>query len=187
MTRLSARSGREARDRTTARDFLVWGVAFLVAYAGLDLLPTPGDWICASVTIVLAIMLSWLPRRHQVRTGWTGRARLGWLVVFVCSPAIVATVAPIEPTRWMLLLGALWSLAMALFAVATRDFVLVVAMVLATLSAGVAASQEFLPPLLLFGTVAGGLLILVGARRLYALRQPTPGPATTADGTGVGR
>jgi len=184
VTGLTARARREARDQASARNFLVWGIAWLVGYLGLDLLPPPANWAAATIALVAASAFSWFPHRQGVRSGWSGRTRLGWLVVLGCSPAVVATVGPLDTTRLMLLVGALWALAMALFAVATRDPVVVVVMVLATLAAGVAASQDLLPSLALFGVVAGGLLVLVGATRLWTLHRSGPrvGPGAEVAG-----
>ena len=166
----------ELRDhtRTTGRSVATglplvgWGFAWAVGYSSLELLD--GWWRIAAVTAawLVGMTLSWAPMRSAVRTGTEGRMQAGWIVLMGASPFFIAAAQPASWVHVALLLGALWSLGMALYAIATQDVPYAVTASVGVVAAAVAGIQEAMGPLLLFGLFAGLPLLSVGVMRVIA-------------------
>lgn len=169
----------ELRDRarvavqglTTGWPLIGWGIAWLIGYPAMQL---ADGW--ARIGIVgccwaLGILSSWIPSSRKVRTGHERQLRLGWLSVAAASPFIVAAAAPESWVSVALLLGALWSMCMCLFAIATGDRTFSVVSFVGVVAAGSGASQEFIPALVWFGLFAGLPLLAVGVSRVWLGRD----------------
>lgn len=161
------------RAAFTGRPLIAWGIAWLVAYPGFDFLSGAAAMGVTILVVIVASVVSWVPHDRGLRTGFESRIRLGWLAILGASPFLVATVAPVELVPYMLLLGALWSLGMALTGIALRDRALTVVTLLMVALAGLARQQHFAPPMTLYGLTAGLLLVSLGSVRLRRGRPAT--------------
>lgn len=162
---LTDRTRTAGRSVTTGLPLIGWGTAFGAGYAALDLL----DGVARIVVVLLAwsigMFCSWFPMRYAIRTGSEGRTRWGWIVVLAASPFLVAAA---QPSSWVyiaLFLGALWGMAMCLYAVATADLPFAVASMTVVVVGAVGAVQTFFPPLALFGIASALPLLAIGAYR----------------------
>lgn len=169
---LTDRTRASERSVVTGLPLVGWGTAWTAGYPALGLLDGVARISVAVLAWLVAMALSWFPLRASVRTGVEGRMRWAWLVVLAASPFLVAAARPESWTAVGLLLGGLWSLAMCLWAVATRDLPFAIAAFFGTIAAAASASQETVQPLALFGLLAGPPLlgvgivrVIVGARR----------------------
>lgn len=147
----------------------MWGAAWWLGFALLDLAP----WrIAVPVGIALsagAMLTTWLFRSQEVSSGWERQTRTGWLALMLCSPFLLASIGPIPSYAQMIFLGALWGVALILYAVPTGDFPLglVGAGILLT---GVFARSFGAHRLLVFGCVAGLAMVALGASRARGAR-----------------
>lgn len=179
--RILVRQRRVGQASMGAPGLLAWGLAWLVAYPALDRWPDRTGGVVAAAAILIAVAVSWAPRDTGIRTGFEGRIRLGWVLTLLSSPFLISSVAPLEGSRFMLLLGALWGLAMALTGVALRDTGLTVVGLAAVVAAGVAPWQHSIPALTFCGLLGGppmavlALARLIAARRLTASERPAAG------------
>lgn len=164
LGQLTDRSRAAGRAVHTGLPLIGWGVAWLVGYPALDLTHGMLRVVLVVAVWLLAMACSWLPR-SAVRTGWQRRLRIGWAMVFLAVPCLVAIVAPLEPTAFALFVGALWSLAMALHAVATGDPGYAAVSFVGVLAAGLATIQPWLPALVWIGPTAGLPLLVLGVLR----------------------
>lgn len=156
---------REAFRSFSGFPLIAWGLAWLNGYVALAVFtPTTGMLVCLSA-LGLACLLTWLPRRHAVQTGWEGRMRLAWLVLFAGSFALTSTASLRSFDALMLFLGVLWALAMALYSVAIGDRVQLATMLAVTAVGGFAPHQPWASPLVWFGIGGGGLLVVLGVVR----------------------
>lgn len=162
---LTGRTRSAGRSVATGRPLIGWGIAWMVGCGALDLLTGFARIAVVALAWLAGMAGSWWPARRSIRTGAESRVRWGWLIVLVASPFLVTAAQPPSWVSVTLLLAALWSLAMCLFAVATRDVPYAIASLAGVLMAGVAAVQEQFPPLLLFGLTAGGALLGLGVLR----------------------
>lgn len=162
---LTDRTRTAGRSITTGLPLIGWGVAFGAGYAALDLLDGVARIVVLALAWCIGMLCSWLPMRHAIRTGAEARTRWGWVVVLVASPFLVAAA---QPSHWVyiaLFLGALWGMAMSLYAVATADIPFAVASMIVVVVAAVAAVQPFLPQLAFFGVASALPLLTIGAYR----------------------
>lgn len=176
LDRIESASRLAVRTPVTGLPLIGWGLAWLLGYAGLEFLPGPWGWIALVGTSVAAGIVSWWDVA-QVRTGHESQLRLGWIVVMAASPFLINAAQADNTLSQGLLLGALWSLGMCLYAVATRDLPLLVLSAIAVAAAGIA---PLLPAgnLIAFGLVAGPLLATLGVIRMIrnrTVRRGGPG------------
>lgn len=155
----------------TGLPLIGWGLAWAGGYPALGLLDGIPRVLATGALWTLAMLLSWLPLRTTIRTGSEKRMRWAWAAVLASSPFLVAAAEPVSTIHVALLLGGLWSLAMCLYAVATADSVYAGVTLFGTAMAGVAASQDLVQPLVLFGLTAGLPLLFVGAQRVLTSRH----------------
>lgn len=165
-THILAHQRESGRALMAGRNLIVWGVAWMLSYPALDLLPELPGLLVALVPIVIAALLSWIRPGTTVRTGFESRIQLGWIVVLCASPFLVATVAPLEATRAFLLLGSLWCLVMALTGVAVRDRPLFAVGFSGVVVAGLAPAQQVVPAATLFGIVGALPFVALGVWRV---------------------
>ena len=154
------------RSTATGYPLFGWGLAWAIGYPALELLDGWLRVVVVGLVWVAAMVLSWVPLRVAVRTGTEGRLQVGWWVLMGASPFIVAAAQPVSLAHVALLLGALWSVGMMLYAIAMHDVAYAVVAAIGIVAAAVAGMQEFMGPLLLFGLVAGLPLACVGVVRL---------------------
>lgn len=162
---LTLRTRRAGRSMATGLPLVGWGVAWTAGYPALHLLDGVPRIAVSVALIAFAMLLSWLPLRTTIRTGTESRMRWAWAVVLVSSPFLVAAASPPSMQHIALFLGALWSLAMCLFAVATSDPTFAAISMLGIVAAGVANLQELVAPLPFYGLTSGLPLLAVGAYR----------------------
>lgn len=162
---IGGRSQRAASTALTRIPLAAWGLTWAVGYALLALAP----WrLAVPVGCVLALggaLVSWIFRSRQVTSGRERRTRAGWLALLLCSPFLVAVVSPIPARTEALFLGALWGVALLLFAIATLDLPLGVVGALIVLAAGGSRTAAVDRPLLVFGLIAGLAMLALGLWR----------------------
>ncbi|MFD2756864.1 hypothetical protein [Gulosibacter faecalis] len=163
---LVRRTRAAGRSRATGFPLIGWGFAWMLGYGALDLATGWALWAALTAAWLAGVLLSWLPLRHEVRTGTERRVQLAWFAVLFASPFLVTAAQPPSFTNIALVLGALWSLAMCLGAIATRDVPYAIVAFIGVIVAGVAAATEPAHPLLIFGLAAGAPLLAVGVVRV---------------------
>lgn len=160
------RSRRVAYATITRTPLVVWGVAWLLGYVALDTL----EWaVAVPVGIGLSVAAALgtrLCRSEEVVNGWERRVQLSWLVLMASSPLLVATISPAPARSVVLFLGALWGVALLLYAVAAGDVALGVVGALIVVMAAVANVAVQHHGLLVFGLVAGAAMVALGVARL---------------------
>lgn len=163
---IGGRSRKAAYAKFTRIPLALWGTAWLVGYAGLDILP----WVTAIplglALSALAVVGTALSHSDEVVNGWERRVQLSWLVLMASSPLLVAIITPAPAHTVLIFLGALWGIALLLFAVAAADFALAA---VGAIILGTATAVHVLSPardLLVFGVVAGGSMAALGLRRM---------------------
>jgi hypothetical protein len=168
-----ARSRRAVVEAPATGLLLYWGLAWLALYSGHALLRgTLGDVVTA---VLLVLPVAWCAVRR-----WRGSAALvsgrerrlfaAWSVVVAASFIVPRIAQPATPATSGLLVGALWGLALLLYAVMAGDRALF------GLGGGIILLAWFLAghgsaAPLLFGLGAGGAMALVGGIRLWRGRQ----------------
>lgn len=176
LGRLSRETRSATRWESTWRWLIVWGIAWLLTYGGFAVWAPLASMIWCLVVVVVASLISWNHRRSGVRTGWQSRLRVGWIILLVSSPLLIAIVAPLPIERAMLFLGALWSLGMTLYAVATDDAPTAVVTGSAIVVAALAVAQQWVHPLSLFAVAGGGPLLILGLWRWRCSRRTGGNP-----------
>lgn len=171
LGRLSRETRSATRWESTWRWLIAWGFAWLLSYGGFAVMGPPASMFWCLGVVVVASLISWNPRRGGVRTGWQSRLRVGWIILLVSSPFLVTIVAPLPLERVMLFLGALWSLGMTLYAVATDDPPTAVVTGSSIVVAALAVSQQWVYPLSLFAVAGGGPLLILGLWRWRCSRR----------------
>lgn len=155
-----------SRSMTTGFPMMGWGAAWILGLGALDLLDGWLRVLVVSAAWVIGMLLSWLPVRNVIRTGSETRIRWAWVIVLVASPFMVSAARPESFTHMMLFLGALWGLAMCLYAVATHDRFLAAVAGFGIVMAGVLAASDAPNQLLWFGVSAGVPLLVLGICRV---------------------
>lgn len=167
---IGRRSRHAASTNLTGIPLASWGTAWSAGFAVLDL----ASWrIAVPLALLLAVgaaVGTWAVRSPEVRSGWERRIQVGWVALFLSSPFLVASVSPVAVRVELVFLGALWGVALLLYAVATTDFLLGAVGGITVLAA--AFCRPLVPehPLLTFGVVAGGAMLLVGSWRIRLSR-----------------
>lgn len=144
-----------------------WGIVWIVGLGALDLLDGLMRILVAILAWMIGMLLSWLPMRNVIRTGLETRLRWAWVVVLAASPFLVSAAQPASFSHGVLLLGALWGLAMCLYAIATHDPILAVVAGFGIVTAGVLAVPDIPSRLLCFGVSAGLPLLALGIYRVF--------------------
>lgn len=144
-----------------------WGTAWILGLGALDLLDGLARILVAVLAWTIGMLLSWLPMRAVIRTGSETRMRWAWVVVLVASPFLVAAAQPGSFSHGVLLVGALWGLAMCLYAIATDDPILAVVAGIGIVMAGVLAALDIPSRLLWFGVTAGLPVLALGIYRVF--------------------
>lgn len=171
LAAIGERSRRIGHAAFTRVPLVIWGTAWIAGYTAFDLLPLRPAIAVGAPLWVLAVVVSRIARNDDVVSGWQRGTRRSWAVVVLCSPLLVLTIMPAPPAVVMLLLGALWGVALLLFAVATGDVVLGGVGVLVVTVAAVARIVVPGHGVLGFGLVAGGAMAVLGLVRTWdALR-----------------
>lgn len=164
---LTVRTRRASRSMATGRPLVAWGVAWIIGLAALDLLDGPPRFVVAALAWAAAILVSWLPMRSAIRTGVETRMRWAWVVVLASSPFIVGAARPETSTHALLLIGALWGLAMTLYAVATGDRTFAAAAGAGVVVAGAVSMLDVDDALLWYGVLGGLPLLVLGISRVF--------------------
>lgn len=152
---IGGRSQRAASTALTQIPLATWGLAWAVRYALLALAPSPLAVPVGCVLAFGAALVTWIFRSREVTSGRERRTRAGWLALLLCSPFLIAVVSPIPVHPEALFLGALWGVALLLFAIATLDLPLGVVGALIVLAAAGSRIAALDRPLLVFGLIAG--------------------------------
>jgi hypothetical protein len=163
---LTGRTRLASRSMATGFPLVGWGTAWIVGLGALDLLDGPMRVVVAVLAWLVGMLLSWLPLRSVIRTGAETRMRWAWVVVLVASPFLVAAAQPASFTHGVLLVSALWGLAMCLYAIATGDQILAVVAGSGIVLAAVLADADSESRLLWYGLGAGLPLLALGTCRV---------------------
>ncbi|MGO1236319.1 MAG: hypothetical protein ACTHY8_06930 [Microbacterium gubbeenense] len=163
---LADRTRRASRSMATGFPLIGWGAAWTAGYAALDLLDGVVRIAVVVLAWVFAMLMSWMPLRAVIRTGVESRMRWAWMAVMVASPFLVAAGQPASMVHLALLLGALWGMAMCLYAITAHDTVFAVVAMFGVVVAGIAGIQEAVPALLLFGLASGLTMLALGIYRV---------------------
>lgn len=163
---IGVRSRRAAYATLTRTPLALWGVAWLTGYALLDLTP----WALA-VPVGLAVSAAavagtWRSGAQDVLNGWEQRVRLSWLVLMASSPPLLMTVSPLPMHAVLIFLGALWGVALLLYAVAVGDIPLGAVGTVVLVTAAAVRVLGLDHDLLTFGVFAGGAMTALGAYRM---------------------
>lgn len=163
VRRVEHRTDGRRRSATTASPMIAWGLGWLLAYGCLALVRGGVGLAIASVIFVVAVVASWLGD-GGIRTGWERKIKLAWLGIVISSVFLVSTVAPVPMDRLLLFVGALWCLAMLLYAIATDDRAWAVVSATGVVVAGVSPMLPW-SVLLTFAIGVGGPLLVLGVAR----------------------
>jgi hypothetical protein len=174
---IGSRSRQAATRDLIATPLVIWGIAWIVDYALLDLAPWRAAVPAGVALTVVAVAGTWLSRmRAAVLSGWERRVRMAWVALMLCSPFLVTSISPVPGRVLVVFLGALWGVGLLLFAIATGDVPLAAAGALTVLAAAFCRPVLHHYSLLGFGLCAGGAMVTVGTWRLCgpALRHRLP-------------
>jgi len=167
MARDAQKRGRRATGRAALRASLVlWGLDWMIGYPLVHARPI---WPAMALWALTSLAIYALPRlrideAHLLVTGWETSFRRAWWVILAGSIACGVIAGPLTIDQLLLLLGALWGVAYALYGVVVRDrpiaalggVIIVLAVVLRLVAP--AATP-------LFGLSAGGCTALLGLVR----------------------
>ena len=167
---IADRTHQAATASVTRTPLVIWGVAWLLGYAALDLLPWSIAIPLGSALSTIATLGTWLGQSRAVVNGWERRIQLSFVAFMACSPVLVLAIMPVPAHTILLFLGALWGVALLLYAVATGDRVLGVIGVLIVVAAAALHIIDPAHDLLMFGMVAGGAMASLGLRRMRVPR-----------------
>lgn len=167
--RQARRQGRRAAIGAVLRTFLVfWGLDWIAGYAMIQLWP---GWPALTLWGVASLVLYALPRIYAVEadlvvSGWEARFRRAWWVILGGSAACAVIAAPLPLATEVLLVGAVWGIAYALYGVVADDHEIAA---LGGVIVALAAAAHALAPAdtpALFGLAAGGATAVLGLIRL---------------------
>lgn len=165
----TARSARVVQRATLRAGLIVWGVAWLLGYTGLQFLSFAVGWALWLPLGVAAFALTRRLRDDTIRSGWEARFARAWWVIVFGTFFLVSTVVPAEAIVITLLTGALWGLALLLYGVVSEE------RALAALGGGMVILapllRHFLPEwgALIFGLCGGGGMVVLGLWRQRAV------------------
>lgn len=161
----TVRAARAARRTALGVGLIVWGVAWLLGYTGLQFLPFAVGWaLWVPLSVAAYALTRWL-RDDTVRSGWEARFVRAWWTIVFGTACLVGTVVPAEALAITLLTGALWGLALLLYGVVGEE------PALAALGGGIVLLAPLLRHLapdwgaLIFGLLCGGGMVLLGLWR----------------------
>ena len=164
---IRARSRRAATRDLLRLPLLFWGLAWIAGFSLLDLAPWPVAVPAGAALAVAAAAGTWLSRaRPAVRSGWEHRTRAGWIALLACSPCLVLCISPVPGRVMAAFLGALWGVALLLYAIATGDVPLGVVGGLTVVAAAFCRILLHRYGLLGFGLCAGGAMLALGGWRV---------------------
>jgi hypothetical protein len=164
---IRARSRRAATRDLLRLPLVFWGLAWIAGFSLLDLAPWSVAVPVGAALAVAAAAATWLSRaRPAVRSGWEHRTRAGWIALLACSPFLVLSISPVPARVMAVFLGALWGVALVLYAIATGDVPLGVAGGLTVAAAGFCRVLLHHNGLLGFGLCAGSAMLALGGWRL---------------------
>lgn len=170
LARLSRHSRRVSLAVVTGPPLVAWGLAWAVGFPLLDLAPWRVALPVGSGLAVAAGLVSWGLRPRHLQTGREGPVRGGWLAVMLASPFLVLSMIGMPVPTILVVLGVLWGLAMLLYAVAAVDRAFAVVGALIVVLGGV-VRHVVGQPLVVFGLVAGGAMVLLGVARTWRSRR----------------
>lgn len=165
--------GRHAAIQAALRASLVyWGFDWMIGYALVQFWP---GWPPFALWGAVSLGLYALPRWHaagadRVVSGWEVSFRRAWWVILGGSVACTLIVAPTRTAVSLLLLGAVWGIAYALYGIVADDrSILVLGGVIVALAVAAHLCVPAAAPVV-FGLTAGGCQVLLGLFRLR--REP---------------
>jgi hypothetical protein len=168
--RVRALGRRLLHGQTTRLPLVWWGVAWMVTYPAAQFLPFAPALVAGGASAAAALAMTKLGARWDPmpgRTGWEGRVTRAWWAILVSVFVIDVIAAPAPAPVLFLIPGAVWGLAMLLYAVVVED------RALGVLGAGIAVLAAALrllfldESLVLFGLLGGGGMVAVGLLRLF--------------------
>jgi hypothetical protein len=168
--RVRALGRRLVHGQTTRLPLVWWGVAWMVTYSAAQVLPFALALLVGAASSAAALAMTKLGARWDPtpgRTGWEGRVTRAWWAVLVAAFVVDVVAAPAPTPVLFLIPGALWGLALLLYAVVVED------RPLGVLGAGIAVLAAVLrlflldESLVLFGLLAGGGMTAIGLLRLF--------------------
>jgi VIT1/CCC1 family predicted Fe2+/Mn2+ transporter len=164
-----ARGRRLAHGQATRLPLVWWGLAWAVTYPAVQFLPFPAALAVSAGSAAAAFALTKVGVRWDPtpgRTGWERQVTRGWWAVLVASFVVDVIAAPAPMQVFFLIPGALWGLALLIYAVVVGD------LALGVLGAGIAVLAAVVrlffldQSLLLFGLAGGGWMAATGLVRL---------------------
>lgn len=168
-SRVRALGRRLVQGQATRLPLVWWGVSWMVTYPVAQFLPFAPALTVGAVAAAAAFALSRLGTRWDPtpgRTGWERQFMRSWWAVLVVAFVIDVIAAPVPTAVYFLIPGAVWGLAIVIYAVVAED------RALGALGAGVvglaAVLRLFLldDSLVLFGLLGGGWMAATGLARL---------------------
>lgn len=159
------RSRVASRSMVTGLPLLGWGITWTVGLPAVEVLDGIGRIVVCAGAWLIGMLMSWWPMRTAIRTGTETTMRRAWFVVLGSSPLLVAAARPESFTYAVLLLGALWGLAMCLYAVATEDWGFAAVAGFGIVAAAAVAGPDLDHPLSWYGVAAGLPLVILSATR----------------------
>src|SRR5215831_12421967 len=118
--RVRALGRRLVHGQTTRLPLVWWGAAWMVTYPAAQALPFALALVAAIATSAAAFAMTKLGARWDPmpgRTGWEGHVMRAWWAVLVGAFVVDVMAAPAPTPVLFLIPGALWGLAMLLYAV----------------------------------------------------------------------
>ncbi|MDQ6898719.1 MAG: hypothetical protein M3072_04300 [Candidatus Dormibacteraeota bacterium] len=166
VRQLPARTRWLAATKFTRLSLVAWGVAWVFGYTAVQVLPQPIGLGAFALLGVGAVTLTRLAAPGDLLTGWEAQFRRGWWVLIGVMPLLGLIVQPTSLATLLLLLGALWGVALLLLAVTVSDRAL--GAVGGTIVAGAAVIHVLAGgwALVSFGLVGGGAMAVLGSTRL---------------------
>lgn len=162
---IAERARSESRSMATGLPLIGWGIAWIVGLGAIDVLTGIPRLIVVVIAWVIAMALSWVPSRRTVKHATDARVRWAWTIVFAASPLLILAADPRSVANGVLLLGALWGLAMCVYAVATGDIAFAIASGVSIVAAGALAALASPPSMLWYGLLGGIALLALGLHR----------------------
>jgi hypothetical protein len=166
ITPVSRRSRQLARDVTMSRPLLAWGLAWIAGSILFQFVHRPAGAILGSLACAAAAAVTWLVRPREVRRDSERRFGLGWFVLMITSPLLVAVAAPENAKVTAVFLGSLWAVGMLLYGIGVRDLPLAAVGLAIVLLA--AATRIAVPgrAMVIVGAGGGMAMAAVGGWRL---------------------
>ncbi|MBZ2196643.1 hypothetical protein [Occultella gossypii] len=168
---IGRRADRAYRAPVTGAPLVGWGIAWAVGYPALGHLDLPWALVVGALATAVGLVATFAGREPGVSNPGAGRLRGAWFLVLAASPFLVQVVSPLEPWRLALFLGALWGVAMAIYAIMTADRALLAVSGGSVVLAAVVTVPEGISPLLVYGLGTGIALLVLGIVRATPVRS----------------